>query len=307
MIAAALWALDGLIRSHLTENIPSIAIVFYEHLVGFILLLPFFIKAWKSYKTLNAVEWIQFIILVLVSSVLGTALFTEAFARSAEFYDFVTPNLLQKLQPVFVVFFSWLMLREKISMRFISLAGLALVGSYLVTFGSETIDFSFTGKEMVFVLAIGAALAWGFGTILSKRVLQKLSFSGATAMRFGLAIPISFIFMLVQGKSYTPTDISGAQWLLFLAIAIATGAGAILIYYRGLKITQAKVSTFAELMYPIMSLIIATTAWNPFGEPQKLMAAQIAGIVILIGAIIAIGLTESPSRNNKAIDTPASV
>ena len=167
----------------------------------------------------------------------------------------------------------------------------------MVTFGSESIDFSFTGKEMVFVLAIEAALAWGFGTILSKRVLQKLSFGEATAMRFGLAIPISLIFMLAQNKGYAPMDISGSEWLRFLIIALTTSAGAILIYYRGLKITQAKVSTFAELMFPVVSVIIAVTALNPYGEPQKLMTAQIIGILILIGSIIGIGLSKKPTVN----------
>lgn len=296
MIAASLWALDGLLRSQLTESIQSITIVFYEHVVGFVLLLPFFIRAIPKLRTLNRRDWVRLLGLAVVSSVLGTVLFTEAFARSGAMFDFATPILLQKLQPVFVIVLSWLFLKEKISVRFSLLAIVALIGSYLISFGSDILDMTFTGKEEVFLLAVGAAIAWGSGTILSKKVLAKLSFSEATSMRFLLAIPISFLFIWIGNQTFNPAEFETSHWVRFLIIGVTTGAGAILIYYRGLKITQAKVSTFAELMFPIISIIIAITALNPFGEPQVLVPAQYIGIGLLLVSIVMISLTELPSR-----------
>lgn len=299
MIAAMLWALDGLLRSQLTASIPSTAIVFYEHLVGFVLLLPFFWRALPKVKTLHRADWFRLILLTIVSSVLGTILFTEAFARSAVSYDFITPTLLQKLQPVFVVLLSAILLRERVTWRFIGLAILALVGSYMVTFGSESVSLSWSGKEIVFLLSIGAALAWGSGTILSKKILEKLSFSEATSLRFLLAIPISAIAMLTLNHGYSPVEISGASWLRFVAIGLTTGAAAILIYYRGLRITPAKVSTFAELMFPVTSILIAVTALNPFGAPQPISFGQGLGILILIVSILLIGTSELPAPKVK--------
>ncbi|MDP3964853.1 MAG: DMT family transporter [bacterium] len=307
MIAATLWALDGLLRSHLTERMPSMVIVFYEHAVGFLLLLPFVFKSFGKIKKLSGNDWSRLVILALVSSVLGTALFTEAFARSAEFFDFATPILLQKLQPVFVVFFAWLSLKERITWRFAGLAIIALLGSYLVSFGGEKIELDFTGRELVYILAIGAALAWGLGTILSKSILEKLSFSEATSLRFLLAIPLSALFITVQGGWYSPAELDGGQIWRFLVIGLTTGMGAILIYYRGLKVTQAKVATFAELMFPIVSIGIAVTALNPFGEAQTFSLAQGAGILLLLGSILAISLTESISaRERRGSDSASS-
>ena len=40
LIAATLWAFDGLIRQHL-YSLPPITIIFFEHLIGLILLFPF--------------------------------------------------------------------------------------------------------------------------------------------------------------------------------------------------------------------------------------------------------------------------
>jgi drug/metabolite transporter (DMT)-like permease len=288
MLAATLWALDGLVRSQLTQSIPSTAIVLVEHVVGFLLLLPFFIKSLPAIRRLARRDWLQLLLLTVVSSALGTILFTEAFARSGALYDFATPILLQKLQPLFVVLFSWMFLRERLTWRFFGLGILAIVGSYMVSFGAEPLRLTWTGKEMVVVLAVGAALAWGLGTILSKNVLRKLSFGEATSLRFLLAIPVSAIFMFSLGQEYNPMNLEAGHWLRFLIIGLTTGAGAILLYYRGLKVTEAKVATFCELMFPIVSLVIAVTALNPFGTPQVLSFAQILGIVVLFTSIVMI-------------------
>ena len=43
LVAATLWAFDGLIRQHL-YTLPPITIIFFEHLFGLIILFPFFFK-----------------------------------------------------------------------------------------------------------------------------------------------------------------------------------------------------------------------------------------------------------------------
>ncbi|MFH1769665.1 MAG: DMT family transporter [Parcubacteria group bacterium] len=288
MIAAGLWAVDALFRTELTKSISPSAIVFYEHLIGFVILSPFFFKALTQFKKLNSEDWSMLLLLTLVSSVLGTLLFTEALMRSFSVGDFATPILLQKLQPIFVIILAGSFLRERITLRFITLVGIALAGSYMISFGTDPISLSFSDKEIIYLLAIGAAAAWGSGTVMSKQILKKLSFSTATSLRFLLAIPIAYIAMLILNQTYPVSELAGGQLLRFLIIAFTTGAGAVLIYYRGLQKTEAKVATVAELTFPIVSILIAITALNPFGDPQKFSLANGFGIAILLISILVI-------------------
>lgn len=297
MVAASLWAVDALFRTHLTATIPSSSIVFLEHLIGFLILSPIFFQNWKAIKKLSKGEWINFIVLTIVSSVLGGILFTQALAKSFAEFDFVTPILLQKLQPVFVILLSAMFLKEKITGKFIALAITALVGSYLMTFGAQMVTLTLQGKELVYLLALGAAFCWGSGTILSKRALKTLNFPAATSVRFLLAVPIAFIFSLLFHQTYNFAQIGFDQLWRFLVIASVTGgAGAIFLYYKGLQNTEAKVSTFAELMLPIVSLLIALTSLNPYGEPQKLTIANAVGIIVLIISIIVISLDNNKKQ-----------
>ena len=288
MIAASLWAVDALLRGTLIKTIPPGMIVFLEHLIGFLILSPLFLKYIPKFKKLVARDWAILIGLTVVSSALGTFLFTQALAKSFALYDFATPVLLLKLQPIFVIILAAAFLKEKITFRFLSLVPIALIGSYMISFGTAGIDLTLTNREVVYLLSIGATLCWGGGTILSKAILKKLTFSEATVMRYALAVPITLIFAFVVQQTYPIAQLHSGQLLRILIIALTTGAGAIFIYYKGLQTTEAKVSTIAELAYPIISILIAITALNPYGAPQHLSLANIFGIVLLLIAMLII-------------------
>lgn len=287
MLAASLWAIDALFRTQLTFTIPPASIVFFEHLLGFLILSPLFFRNLQKIKKLTTKDWINFLAMTIVSSTLGTILFTEALGRSFAQNDFVSPILLQKMQPIFVIGLSAIFLKEKVTWRFLGLALMAFIGSYMISFGTSTVHVGLQGKELVYLLALGASLCWGIGTILSKNALKKLNFPEATSLRFLLAIPVAYIFAVVLGQTYNFAQLQWEQIWRFIVIAAVTGgAGALIIYYRGLKYTEAKISTIAELMFPIVSIIIAITALNPYGAPQKLSLANIFGIAILLISIL---------------------
>lgn len=297
MVAASLWAFDALFRTQLTYTIPSSSIIFFEHLIGFLILSPILFRNFHEVKKMNRSEWINVILMTIVSSTLGAILFTQALNKSFASNDFITPILLQKLQPIFVIGLSAIILREKITLKFLMLAAMALIGSYMISFGTDIVPFSLEGKMLVFWLAVGAAACWGSGTILSKKALGHLSFPTATALRFALAVPVALIFMFSLGQTYNFAQLTMSElWRFFVIAGITGGAGAIYLYYWGLKHTQAKVSTFAELMLPVVSIIIATTQLNPYGAPQTLSLGNIFGIVILIVSIIMITLDQKDKK-----------
>jgi drug/metabolite transporter (DMT)-like permease len=287
MLAASIWAIDPIFRTKLTFAIPSASIVFLEHVIGFLILCPFLIRDLGALKKLKLNEWLIIFAMTALSSVIGTLLFTEALNRSFSQFDYATPILLQKTQPVFVMLLSAIFLKEKLTLKFVFWAILAVIGSYLISFGWNPVNLNFDGKELVYLMSLGAAFSWGTGTILSKLTLGKLKFMTASALRFGLAIPFAFMMSHVVSQTYDFAALTQEQIVRFLIIGVA-GAVGIYIYYKGLQTTQAKVSTFAELMFPIISIIVAITPLNPYGEAQQLMPAQILGIVMLFVSIIKI-------------------
>ncbi len=271
--AALLWAFDGIIRRSLF-TLPPITIIFYEHLFGAIIILPF---VWKSLISERPTvrDWLLLILISLLSGLLGTLWFTTALLKSG-FISFSVVFLLQKLQPIFAISTARIFLKEKLTKKYIIWAILALVSAYFVTFKNGIVNFSTGEGTMIAALyALGAAFAWGSSTTFSKIALIKRSYTYTTAIRFFITTILAFCFMIIvrQTPSLNLPDVS--QFARFALIAVSTGMVALLIYYKGLQKIPVSVSTILELTFPVVAIIIDAFLYHSFLEVSQVIAALV--------------------------------
>jgi drug/metabolite transporter (DMT)-like permease len=273
VIAASLWAFDGIIRRSL-YSLPSITIVFYEHLFGVIILLPYLILTFKK-EGLTKKEFFLLLFISMFSGVLGTLWFTTALLKT-NFISFSVVYLIQKLQPIFAISAASIFLKEKISKSYIKWAVLALLAAYFVTFKNGIINFSTgSGTIIAALYALGAAFAWGSSTALSKLALIKRPSNYITGLRFLFTGILAFgmVFIMGQSKSLSAPTIS--QLGRFLFIAVSTGMVSVAIYYHGLKKVPANVSTLLELVYPLLAVFIDATLYKSFLAPTQYVAGGV--------------------------------
>jgi len=244
-----------------------------------LIIAPFFFRKWREEK-LNGKEWAAIIFVSLLSGVLGTLWFTTALLK-VNFISFSVVFLLQKLQPIFAIAAAAILLKEKVDRRYIGWALLALVAAYFVTFKNGIVNLDTgTGTVIAALFALGAAFAWGFSTAFSRYALLKHSHTVITGLRFFLTVPLAFIFVAALGKIPELGVISGSQLGRLVIIALSTGMVALWIYYRGLKFTEAKVSTILELVFPLTAVIIDIFLYKTFLAPSQYLAA----VVLLFAA-----------------------
>ncbi|MEK7078876.1 MAG: DMT family transporter [Patescibacteria group bacterium] len=275
VVASLLWSLDGLLRRSLF-TLPPAVIVFFEHILGAILLLPFALRQMKEIKTLSKKEWIALGVVSLFSGALGTILYTGALIQ-VHFIQFSVVSLLQQLQPIWAITVAALLLKEKVSRRFIFWALLAIIGSYFVTFKNLNVNISRDGATIAAALmAISAGAMWGSSTSFSKVVLKKVSHITATFLRFIMAPLWAFIIILFLGQTTSMAQITTPQLGTLLLIALTTGMVALLIYYYGLRNTKAQVSAICELTWPVSAIIIDFVYLkNPLSVTQLIGAAVV--------------------------------
>ena len=256
LIAATLWAFDGLIRQHL-YTLPPITIIFFEHLIGLIILSPFIYKyVLKTRPTVR--EWWLIILIAVLSGLLGTLWFTTALGK-VHFISISVVFLLQKLQPIFAISTASIFLKEKFNKRYIKWALLAILSAYFVTFNNGYVNFA-TGEGTIIaaLYALGAAFAWGSSTTFSKMLLGKVDFKVSTFYRFLFTLIVALPFVLLFGH----TSMGGlaipsvTQFSLLVLIAISTGMVALLIYYKGLTKTPVHISTILELTFPFVAILL---------------------------------------------------
>lgn len=299
-IAAMLWATDAPFRVHLTKDLSSNFIVFGEHLVDTLFILPLLFMNWRAVTKLRWRAWLAVIIIAVGGSALASVAFTQAFR-------YVNPSvaiLLQKLQPLIAIGLAASLLREKISSKFWLWALLALAGAYVISFPTLKPQL-FPGEKLnpnlIGVgLALTAAVLWGASTVLGKYVLNKTNFKVMTSLRFLLALV--FLFFLNLGQHTFPhmSQVSNIDWLYIAIIAVTSGVVSLFIYYRGLAYTKASIATLAELGFPLAAVVV-----NWYFLKATLVPAQMIGMAILLFAVFQLaGVNAKETQVAPALDAP---
>jgi drug/metabolite transporter (DMT)-like permease len=281
IIAASLWAVDGIVLRPILFNLPVPLVVFIESTIVAVLLTPIMVKHFSALKILDYRDWLAFGGVAL----LGGAVGTMAITRALFYVDFVNLSiviLIQKLQPVFALILAGILLKEKLPKEFFLWAGVAIIGAFVMTFGF-TIPALDSGEKttMAALFALLAAFSFGSSTVLSKRALRNVSFELGTYLRFVVSAMILLVIVLFTGTMQNIGDVSTTQIYIFILIAFTTGGTAIFLYYYGLKKITASVAAICELAFPLTAVVL-----EYFIRGNILGPVQWVGAVVLIISII---------------------
>ncbi len=277
--ASLLWSFDALLRTTL-YSLPSAVVVFYEHIFGFLVIVLFFPLWIKDLKKMTKKDWIVITLIGLFAGALGTIFYTQALGM-VQYIPYSVVVLLQQLEPIFAISIAAVLLKEKITKRFLFWAGLALIAAYLISFKDLQVNLGTGDKTaLAALLAIASAAMWGAGTSLGRYVLKDISFVSATALRFAIAPVFALMIIFGLNQQTAMTSLTQAQILTLVAITVSTGLLAMLIYYYGLKRTPARIATICELAWPASAILI-----DYFYFHKALSPTQILGVVILLFAI----------------------
>ncbi|GAB3440439.1 DMT family transporter [Streptomonospora sediminis] len=293
-LAAAMWGTSALMRDPLAQVLPAATIVFYEHAVIAVLLLPWLVPALRALAGAGPAVIAAVVVVGGGSSALATTLFTMAFAAG----DPITPQVLQKLQPVFAIVLAVVLLGERLAPRFAIYALPALAGAWLLAF-PDPLAVSVRDAQGA-ALAVGAALLWAAGTVLGRLAGTRLAFMHVTALRFTIGMPVALAIALSSGSSLA---IGAGQLPLLVLLALIPGLLALTLYYWGLRRTAASRATVAELAFPLVSAAVGAGLLG-----SDLAWSQWAGGAVVLAAVTAMALRRRGSRPSGVRvpeDTPA--
>jgi drug/metabolite transporter (DMT)-like permease len=290
VVAAMLWGTDALWRTELLRTLPAPAIVFWEHVLlvaatGWLL--------WGARRDLAALgrgDWLAVVLVGVGASAVATVLFTAAFRLASP----TTVVLLQKAQPLVAITLAAVLLREPLPPTFWPLLPVALLGTYLISFGDTGPLASLAtlgARPLGAAFALGAAALWGAGTVLGRLLLGKVTYPAMTALRFATALPALGVIAAASGFAVP----GPAALPPLLAVSLVAGLAGLLLYYRGLRDTPASVATLCELSFPITAIVLNATILGTPVAPH-----QIVGILLLWGAIALMRHLPAPATRRPA-------
>jgi DME family drug/metabolite transporter len=277
-VAAALWGTDGLLRLPLVGQLPAATIVFWEHLLIVVVLVPFLPSAVRAFRAASGRERVALLVIGVGASAVATALFTQAFSYG----DPVTPLVLQKLQPVVAIVAAALLLGERMRTGYWLFAVPALIGAWLVAF-PDPLSVAPTALVAA-LLAVAAAVLWAIGTVLGRLVRGRLRSRDVTVLRFAIGLPAALVVLLLNGA---PIAVAPAQLGPLALLALVPGLLGLSLYYLGLRGTAASRATLAELAFPLTAALIGVGFLG-----AHLSVTQWIGLAVVLVAVTALGLRE---------------
>jgi len=294
ILAASLWAVDGIVLRPSLYNLPVTLVVFIESTIVALLLTPFMYRYFQDVKKLTLKDWLAYFGVALLGGAIGTMAITKALFY-VNYVNLSIVILIQKLQPVFAISFAAIFLKERQPREFFFWASLAIIGAYFMTFGLHIPIISAEDKTTMAVLfALLAALSFSSSTVLSKRALKNVSFELGTYLRFAITSIIMLIIVLTSGTINNIPDVSTKQIYIFILIAFTTGGPAIFLYYYGLKRISASVASICELAFPLTAVILEFVLRDNILGP-----VQWAGALVLLFSILRVtGITGIMVKNS---------
>lgn len=297
MTAALFWSIDGLFIRPQFYSLPADLIVFLEHALGFVVLAPFIFFSWPKIRALTCKSWAAVAWVSLFGGLIGTIMITKAFFAALDgSATFATVVLIQKLQPIFALILARVLLHEKLPEQFYRWTILAVLASYFMVFGKSGFNLSDINIfHNAAVFALLAAFSFGSSTVFGKRLANHLDYKAAAALRFGVTAVMGFILVIMNGTIFGFSDITLKHWSLFVLIVFTSGAGAMFIYYFGLRRISASAATILELFWPLSALIL-----DYVFNKNYLNITQACAALVLLFVFFKISSLDNPKMTFKA-------
>ncbi len=291
-ISATMWGFDGVVLTPRLYNLDVGFVVLMLHLIPFALMNIFLFKEYGAVKTFSGSDIFFFLLIAIFGGSIGTLAIVKALFL-VNFKHLTVVALLQKLQPIFAILLSALLLKERITQKFIVWAMVAIGGGYFLTFEFNLPEMVEGGKMLQAALwSLLAAFSFGSATVFGKKVLNKYSFKTALFYRYGLTSLIMFFVVLSMGKLGQISIATPTNWIFFVVISLTTGSGAIMLYYYGLTRINAKVSTICELCFPISTIV-----FDYLFNKQVLSLVQWISAIVMLFAIYRISAHQGNNQS----------
>lgn len=185
-----------------------------------------------------------------------------------------------KSEPYFVLFWHWLLKREKVKPKYLILLLFHIVGAVILSTGGKFILNKPQVGDLLIILAIGFfSLSYSYGKILANNIGPQAS----NAITLGIAgiflLPLTLIFNPFPFPSQHPTG-----WLYLLIWVLLFNVIGLTFWFSSLKSVAPWIVSALRSIGPLVG---APVAYFVFGESLSFLQTLGGAIVLFTSFLIA--------------------
>lgn len=284
-----LQGLSPVLTKLLLDDLSPAAVVGARYLIAVLFLLPFGWRhtAREGLTPPRTRDWVALFLVGALGSGLATLLFTRAIALTSV----GIATSLSKTAPIFVAFFAYFTLKERVTSTRLLLVVLMVAADLLIGAGEMRWGAEAGQRLLGDALALSAGALRAMAEILSKTSLRRFFPSSVALWRFGTGFVLTGLIAFVTGDYRALFGLDARAWILLMVLGAACTSLSMTLYYRGLREVPAHVGVSLRLLSAIVSALVS---WMILGE--TLNALHISGIAILVAGayLIVVRTTRQP-------------
>lgn len=270
-----LQGLSPVLTKLLLDALTPAAVVSTRYLIAVIFLLPF---GWRhtmepQLQPPRKRDWLALFLVGALGSGVASLLFTYAIHLTSA----GIATALSKTAPLFVAFFAYFTLKERVTSARVLLVGLMAAADMLIGAGELHTDADVRQRLWGDALALGAGTLRALAEILSKASLRRFYPASIALWRFGIGCVVIGTMALIKGDWRGLWLLNVREWLLLFSLGGLCTSLSMGLYYRGLRDVPAHVGASLRLLSAMVTVIVS---WIVLGE--KLNAWHLSGILILL-------------------------
>ncbi len=275
--ATIIWSGNFIISRGIHDIIPPVTLSTLRWLVAFVVIFPFSIKYFLN--DLASIK--QNFRYILLTSFLGITLFNTLVYIAGHSTDAINLSLIAITTPVFIIIFSRIFYKEKISL--ISISGIALTLSgviMLICKGSITalLNISFSAGDF---WMLAAAITFSLYSLLLRKKPVGISTMSFLFITFGIGLIMLIPFFLYETAAYPKVFVNPVVVISVLYAGIFASIGGFFMWSKAVELIGASESGLIYYSLPLFS-----TLWAILILGEKIRPIHFISLILIITGIV---------------------
>lgn len=287
LLSAVVWGYALVLFKRSGEHISPVALNLYKNAVGLLLLLitlaALVLLGPDGSAALGRHDFGE-IALLLLSGILGIAIADSFHFHALNLIGVGLISVVDCCYAPFVIFFSWLLLGEKLTAYHYVGAALIVIGVFIAS--SHALPRQRTRGQIVsgVVLAVLALGVMAFGIVMAKPVLDTFPLMWATTLRMvgGFALLSLFALLGRDWRGHWAVYRPHRSWRSALPASVLGAYVSVVMWVAGFKYTYASIAgALNQTSVIFASLLAALILKEHFGRRQVLaLVLAMTGVVV---------------------------
>lgn len=270
IITFCAWGSLYVVGKFVMGKVPVLMISFIRYFIAGIILF-FIMKKMKlkkierqDYKYVFLIGFVGYFI-ATVAQLIGTKLSNASLA-----------SLVNSMNPITIMLFAAIILKEKLTVRKIICIILAIVGVHTIIGGSNE-----NGEVLGILISVFAVISWSLISVIVRRVTQKYDPIQITTYAIIVAAVCTLPFSIGEFIITPNIQFNWTVILSLIYIGVVCTALAHFLWNKSLSMIEAGA---CSLFYPVQPMVAVFLGWMFLGESINI--SFVIGAILIIGGVV---------------------